>query len=354
MSLPRIKLLAGDFPPTLNTASADTDLQPNETPDSYGFDLLADGKIKKGTVPTGTARVEKSVTLTEGALSVPYLWHGNRLWNITNRTASTASNILTYGALNYQDVFYPSNTSFYKRFFNEDAQTILAILPIEPDSLLIIKTTGSYVIRNISDTRGFFQVSDLIQPMAAGAANRCAVVNNVAFVGNATDGVIGYENYKTVEATRKLRPERATIGALAMTADFERQWLILGSTYVYDVANDKWFNYSGSGFRFTSRRVRNPDWTPFSVQRLIFAIEHGDTTNGTLKYQVRHDKSTWSKTYTVNLPYTQEKYVTVSEGLELQNSSTKWQMRVTSLSSGKYIRNIMMEAEDLTQDDYGE
>ena len=351
MPTPTTQLLAGDFPPGLNTAAPETDLTPGETPDSYGFDLTVDGKIKTGTVPTGTSRVQKTTTIS----TIPYLWHGKRLWNITNLTASTTSNLLTLGALNYDDVFFPPATIPQRIPFTEDAQPILAILPIEPDALMITKSTGSYVIRNISDTRGFFQTSDIIQELACGAANRAIVIGNVVYVGNATDGIQSYENFKTNEVSRKIRPTRATVGALAMTADYERKWLILGSTYLYDIAADKWFKYSGSSFRYTTRRVRNPDWSPFSVERLDFTIEHGDETTGILKYQLRHEGDDWSsQTYEVRLPYQSRKYTVVTELLEDHHASNKWQMRITSLSSGKYIRDIRMDTIGYDTGDYKE
>jgi len=384
MATPTIKLLAGEFPPGLNTAAPDTDLTPGETPDSYGFDLSVDGKIKTGSVPTGTSRVQKQagtawvtgtayivddvvtnssttyiclVAHTSGVfatdlaaskwVAATIYWHGQRLWRLNSGT-------LEMSAKNYDDHFFKPATRLHKIPYTEDGQSLLAILPIEPDALFVTKSTGGYMIRNISDTRGFFQVSDLIQEMAAGAANRAIAIGNVVYVGNATDGIQSYENFKTTEVSRKIRPTRATVGALAMTADYERKQLILGSSYVYDIAADKWFNFTGSSFRYTTRRLRNPDWSPFSVQRVIFAIEHGDTTNGVLKYQLRHETSTWGTVMTVNLPYQSELYTTVSESLLDNRSSRKWQMRITSLSSGKYIRQIMMETEDYEQDDYGE
>ena len=77
--------IAGDFPPSLNTLRPADQLKPSETPDGYGYDLTAWGTITAGTIPTGSSRIQKAVTLTESALSIPYIWHYNRLWNITGR-----------------------------------------------------------------------------------------------------------------------------------------------------------------------------------------------------------------------------------------------------------------------------
>ena len=151
-------VLAGDFPPGLNTADAPTALEAGESPDCYGVDVNSDGRLKKDTtIPSGTSRIEKTITIS----TVPYLWHFRRLWNITNLTAATASNILRYGALKYNDIYVPQKDG--QIYFDEDAQTIVAIVPIEPDTLVVIKSTGSYTINNLSDTRAFFQRSDIIQ-----------------------------------------------------------------------------------------------------------------------------------------------------------------------------------------------
>ena len=347
MAKPTIFPIGTGFPPGLNTADPDTDLKPNETPDAYGFDLTVDGKIKKGTAPTGTSRVQKGITIS----TIPYKWHAERLWNITNRTAATASNILTFGAPNYNDVFYPPSTRFHKIYFDEDAQTILALVPIEPDSMLIAKSTGAYVLRNLSDTRGYFQRSDIIQEMACAAATYITEVNNVVYVGNA-DGIMAYENFKTKEVSRKLRPLRATLGALALTADYERGHVILGSTYVYDTEADKWFKYSGSSFRYTTPRLRNPNWAQFSVERVLFVIELGDTDTGYLEYQTRYEDEEWSPVRNLSLPYAAEKFTTVSETLAEARSAHRFQLRVTSLDANKYIKEIQVEATGLDVDDY--
>ena len=335
--------LVTEMPPGLNTAVPAADLPPNEIPAGYGFDLTVDGKVKKGTIATGTSRVQKTNTVS----GVPYLWHGHRLWNITNQTASTASNVLTIGALNYDDVYYPPSTRHNKVHFSEDTQTILALLPLEPDALMVTKTTGSYIIRNISDTRGYFQFSDLRQELAAGAANRAIVINNVAYVGNATDGIMSYDNFRVTEVSRKIRPTRATVGALAMTADYERNHLILGSTYVYDAAADKWFNYSSSNFRLTSRTLRNPDFSPFCPIELRFAIEHGDTATGSLQYQVKYEDENWSTEFDVPLPYRVGTYTIVPYSLRDSRECRRFAVRITGLSADKYLRQIDVEAEGI-------
>jgi len=381
MAVPRIITLANDFPPGLNTAAHPAELQPNESPDAYGFDLTVDGKIKTGTVPTGTSRVQKQagstwatstayivndvvinssttyiclVAHTSGTFATdlaankwvarPAVMHGRRMW-LTN------GNVLEIGASDYDDHFFPPATRFQEQNLLEDAQSIVSIEPVEPDSLFIAKSTGSYMLRNISDTRGYFQMSDIIQEMACSAADRLIAINNVVYVGNA-DGVIAYRNFQTEEVSRKIRPTRATVGALAFTADYERNWLILGSSYVFDAQRGRWFNFSGSSFRFTTRTLQNPDLSPFAPDTLYFAIEHGSTVGGTLSYQVKYEDEAWSTARTVLLKYTNDMYSLVNDSLADSRSARRFAVRLTALSSNVYVRSIQIEGEDMAVDDY--
>ena len=381
MAKPVIVPLMNEMPPGLNTASPPSDLKPNETPDSYGFDLTVDGKVKKGTLPTGTSRVQKIpgstwgtstayivddvvvnnslayiclVAHTPGTFSadlaagkwvlITAFWHHRRIWRLNTTT-------LEYGSLSYDDHFYAPAQGLNKITLTEDSNSLLVAVPLEPDSIFVGKSTGGYMIRNLSDTRGFFQVSDLIQEMAVPAVGQAIELGNVVYVTNA-DGLQGYESFKTKEISRVIRPSRSNLASATLTADYERGWLILGTTYVYDTTVDKWFNYSGSSFRLTSRTMRNPDHSPFSPLSLRFAIEHGDSTQGYLTYQTKYEDDPWDTGINVTLPYKAEYFSVVSESIREARACHRFAIRVTALSSTKYIREIQIEAEDFAVDDY--
>lgn len=355
MALPQpyqfVRLLA-ETPPGLNSLLEPEDLAENEIASGTGFDLSVDRLITKGTIPSGTAAVEKTITLDKSATggenvdNVPYLWHSERLWNITNRTLSTASNLLQVGALGYNDQFYHTNGR-EPIPFDEDSQTILKILPLEPDSFYIGKTTGGYVLRNLSDTRGFFQRTDLIQELALPAANQVAELDSVLYVTNA-QGLMAYQNGQTREVSQKIRG--VDLSGLAITVDHGQKYVILGSTHVYDAANDKWFEYSGSAFSFKTRVVRNPDWSPFDVDRIIFVVKNTGEDDAQITYKYKFDDDDWSDEYTADVLYEEGTLTTVSETLDIRRAGRRFQLEITGMDAGVSIREILLDVQNFQFD----
>ena len=345
-------LLAGDFPPTLNTADAPTDLEPNESPDCYGIDIDKDGRIKRSTtMPTGTSRVQKTITLS----TIPYYWHYGRLWNITNLTAATASNVLRYGALIYNDIYVQQRNG--RIYFDEDAQTIVAIVPVEPDSMVILKSTGGYALTNISDTRAFFQRTDIIQELQCAAAARTIEIDNTVFVSNAL-GLQGYRDGGTVDFTRPVRDALTNYQNLNLTADYVNKQVIATNAsdsttgFVYDITSKKILRWTGGTFRYTTRQFRLPDWKPFTVDRLLFTIEHNTVANENIKYQVKFEDEPWSKVYTIKVPAVEERFTIITEDLERVPSTHRFQLRITELGANKYIKEIRIDSEAFNADDY--
>jgi len=343
-------VIANGFPAGLNTADPPTDLGPDETPDGYGFELARDGRLAKNTtMATATSRVQKSISITEGAASIPYYWHYRRLWNITNRTASTASNILTFGARDYNDIFYPQTNG--KIYFDEDANPVLAIVPFQPDSLFIVKASGSYVLGSLSDTRAFFTRTDIIQEMFAAAANRVCEMDNVIFVSN-TDGLIGYENGKIVELTRKVRNDLTNFQNLALTVDYERKRIKGGSNFIFEMETGKLFRYSSTNFRYTTRQWHLPDYAPAQIDRLIFVVEHGDTEDGVITYQVKYEDESWGDEFKIKVMSEGERYTIITEDLEYARSTRRFQVRITDMDTNKYIKEIRLDRAAFSLDDY--
>jgi len=344
--------LGAGFPPGLNTADSDTVLQPDETPDGYGYDLSKDGKLVKNTTAAGgTDRVQKTITLS----TVPYLWHYGRLWNITLRTAATASNILTYGAMNYNDIYVPQKNG--KVYFDEDDQTIDAIVPIGEDSLAVVKATGTYILSNLNDTRALWQRTDLIQELGTGTSatgsGRVLELDGALFASN-TNGLFAYSQGRTAEITRKVRNGVTNFADKAITADYEKK-RIIGKTltvtdYIYDVEAGKLFRYNSTNFRYTTPRFHLPDWSPFYADRFYAVIEHADATDAWFVYQVRYEDGQWTDEVRVSVNYTGEMYTVVTVPLDegMNNAAyTKFQMRITNVSSTSGTTNLYFKSFDI-------
>ena len=345
-----LTLLAGavgetPLPPRLNTAAPATELGPSETPDAYGMDLSNDGLIGKGSIPTSTARVVKTVTID----SQLYSWHYKRLWGISGTT-------LIVGAQNYDNVYYQQGPDIP---FNEDAQSILDVVPFGPDFLFIPKSTGGYALQNCGDSRGsiLFQRSDIIQEAKVGAADRIVELNGNVYVSNDKGLMMLDSNLRTTEMTRAVRNAISTLGfpSLALTADYQKRYVIGGSSFVLDTETGSIFRYSGSSFLFTTRQFHRADYSPFNVDRLVFVVEHTSTSKGTMKVQIKLNDQAYGKKFNVPIPYTNQNQtrIVVPFGLgDADRANTRtFQLKITSISSGKFIKQIWMDSQQLTYDD---
>lgn len=342
------RVLGANFPPGLNTASRPGDLEVDETPDGYGYDLSKDGVIAKGTIPSTSNRTLKSVTLTEGALSVPYYWAYNRLWNITNRTVSTASTTLTYGALNYDDIYVPQRLG--KIPFNDTASTILAIQPFAQDAMWIATASGGYVLGNLSDTRAFWGRSHLIEEVKTGGATGLIEVDGVVYSASA-NGLYAYDRGAGVEMTRKVRDDLTNFGNVALTVNYEKKYVAGGTSYVYEIPTQKLFRWSASGFRWTSRQFHLRNWEPFRVDRVLFTVKHADSNNGWLKYQVKVEDDAWRPEEMATVLYDEGEYTIFKLTVETQ-MCRKWQIRLTDIASNIYIKEVRLDYKGQRQDDY--
>lgn len=328
----------GQFPPGLNTVDHPTELAPDETSDGYGFDLTTDGVLAKGTIPSGTGRI----ALTTNVSGTIYYWYFHRLWRYTGST-------LIYGAQFYNDVYTPQ--ALGKMFFNEDSEPIITVVPFGLDSMAVVKSTGSYVLNNLSDSRGFFQRGDILQELYATNASNATEMDGVVYASNG-NGLTAYNNGQTAELTRKVRNNLTGLTHLALTCDYVKHRVLGGSVLAYDAESKKLFKYSGSAFRFTSRQFHTPDYRPINVDRLLFTIVHPTTVNGNLKYQIKWEDEPWSPEYTVLLPYLPGSYTVVSESLAEARSVYRISVRITDINGGKQIKEIRLDTQSFNADDF--
>ena len=338
----------GTLPPGLNTAMPASGLETDQSPDCYGLDLSLDGKIGTGTIPTGTTRIAKTVTIDVSDLGggdkTPFLLYYGRLWNITGLTNAGTSTTLKIGAPNYESKWLLQSTDF--SFAEETPPTpILAIVPMGDGDMAVIKSTGSYIVENVYDPRGtqYFRRSNMIQELYAAAVANVVELDGVLYVSNA-NGLIAYEDGRTKDLTAPVRDSKTGYTTLALKADYIKKRVIAstvsGIGFVYDVPSKKLFKYSGSDFRYTSPRFHNPLWHEVAIDGLVFVIEHGDTEDGTLTYQYRYEEEEWSDEAIVYLEYGVGNDVVVREGLAEGRRAYHFQIRITELSDNKRIDEI--------------
>lgn len=325
--------LSGNFPPTLNKEDAVTELQANESPDCYGIDAQKDGRLKTGSILTGTAR---NAPLGEGNYT-SYNWYYDRLWIVLNST------FLNYGAPKYRNKFFRQGLGKFESHAN-----IVTFLPALQNSMWVVTNTGSHFIDNCTDTRGFFGFNKFLQELHASVANRCVTLDGLPVCSN-TSGVFLYDGQKTVELTRKVRDSLGSFSDKAILLDYDKKYIIGTDSYMIDTQNGNLYDYGTSGFRFTSRTLsQGVENVPFDADMVCFIIEHGDTSDGkTIKWQTKVEDNDWYDEENVEINYTEDEFTRIEH--EVRNdvrTGHKFAVRVTSVSDNLYIKEIQVRAQN--------
>lgn len=337
-------ILGEQFPPTLNTRLPVTDLQPFETPDSYGIEPDRNGKLVSGSCPSDTAAVAKTYTIGEN----DYSWYLNRLWRISGTQ-------LIYGAPDYISSYYPQGLGHLD--FTEDTNAILKILPLRT-SIVVFKTSGAYRIFNATDPNANFVHGDIIQEAHLSTATNAIVINNLVFVSN-SDGLFSISDEGEVtEITVPVRGEEIFVDS-ALTADYENKYIIGDEDqFCYDINAGKIYDYRTEGFLYTTpslrMRGRREQGNPFTVSRVAFEIEHlTEDTDGQIVFATQFDSRGWNDSQTLDVLYKRGSTEREHIVLDVQENARAFRMRITTLTD-LVIRRIFVNSADFTQNSFDE
>jgi len=281
--------IAEEFPPKLVTNLPASELAADMTPDATGIDVTAEGFLKTGSQPSGTTRVVKTYTI--GAND--YEWHYGRLWMLSGSD-------LIYGAPEYTAAYFKQGPGEIN--FKEDAEAFIKMLPIGGGAMVLFKSTGAYIIPNASSDAGSFEVSDFIQEAKISVVGDAVELDGLAYFIN-DDGMFSINpNGEVTEISLPIRGDLSS--PLALTADYKSKYIILGTTYAYDVLNKRWFNYNGSTFLYTTPEIKGNEEEAMNVDRVSFGYELSSEVDAeiTISYQI--ENRGWSNNEIVVIPYT--------------------------------------------------
>jgi len=153
------------------------------------------------------------------------------------------------------------------------------------------------------------------------------------------------------ELSEKVRTRATTSGKWLNTAvlkDEENRRIIGTAKFVYDVRSKKFFDYSSTGFRFTSRTLMAEDYSPITVSKLGFVIENAGKKRRTMKVQIKRDKG-WEDEEKVTILYDETGRTFLEWPLPQFLAARNFTMRITSMPSDVYIRKILALT-DMTSD----
>jgi hypothetical protein len=223
-------------------------------------------------------------------------------------------------------------------------------MPALQQSLVIVTATGSFMMGNMLDPRGFFYLNDFEQGFFTDTASKVVTLQGVPYVSNAS-GVFSWNGQEVTEVTRPVRNDIAPFADKAILSDYDERLVIGTSSFVIDTQTNRLFDYSTSGFLFTSRTLAQPSSTgvqPFLVNEIAFLLDISVTTRQTIKWETKTDNGSWYKEPDLIITGREKR---VSRLLNNPMTSCReFTMRITSVTSGVRIREIQAVVARLQQE----
>jgi len=322
--------LASKFPAGLDTETDEIDLTDGFTPDSYGVDIDTPGRLRTGSVPTGTGDIADTSSVGGNT----YTWHYRRLWRINGVD-------LEYLAPRYRDIALVHQIPLS---FEEDANALLTFFPFAGTSMFVAKSTGGYQIPGAASLAGNFQHDDIVESMQVSADGNAIAMDGIAYASN-THGLMAWGGGAVTELTALQRAKASDWADTAVTKDEQKRRIIGADKFVYDSRTKLFFDYSTSGFRFTSRTMTDNLSAPFTVVRVGFLLENSGKQDGMIKFQVKRDLEEWQPIEEVDVIWDDDTHGFVEAPLEDWVQAEKFTLRIESLSSWIYIRRIQVLVE---------
>lgn len=325
--------LASSWPATLNSEIDATRLTDGQTPEAWGMDIDHPGYLAVGAAPTGTDRIAKTYTVS----ATVYNWYYTRLWKATTTT-------LEYGYPEYTASFIPHDIPLA---FTEDANNLITFFPFLGNAMFVAKSTGAYSIPNAASPGGGFKHSDINPALGIATAAQATELDGIAYISTA-NGFFAWDSQGVAELSAAFRTQHGRFAAATLKRDETKRRIIgslSGSTvFVYDVPSKKFFDYSQSGFRFTSRKLvsrtaQRPAEKPFSVAKVGFYYDNTTQGDHTIQFQVRRDED-WEDPVDVNIAWGDNTRSWIEHALPTNYAARSFQLRITSLTPSLQIKSI--------------
>ena len=336
--------IAANFPQTLAKDAAAESLKDGQTPEAYGMGvdktgtLYVEPSVSVGTAWNGIATV---ATPTNTPLTGTQVWRfaNNRLFGY-----QTTTNRLTYGAYGYLTSYVLSDLGYVPIDF--ESSNITQVVAFG-NQIAVFKTDSLYVIRN-ADNPGAVMVSEYLK-QASGlpvAGNVIAVDNTLYWLN--THGLFSYDGNQIVELTEPIRNNLGTFSSTlitSLTADFQQRRIIglNGADTKFVVVlgqTPELYDYSTTGFRFTTRTLVGAEGEPLLVDKVGFAYQYSASDKASIDLDVKINDDWKSESQLKIIPATDNGRAEIS--LTNMLACRKFALRVTAMSESLYITKIFL------------
>jgi len=336
-------VLAGDFPPSVNTSDDVAKLKIYESPSCYGVDCQRDGQLKTGSIITGAARIATTKTIS----STTYYWHYDRAWRSNSAD-------LIFGAKFYDDCY---NVQGRGKVTAE--ASIITFMPAFKDQMWVATASGSQFLDGATRPAGQFQMGQLIQELyvSSGKGTSALVLDEIPYVVN-LDGIFSYDGTAVKEWTRPVRYSLGSFASeVALTADYQQKFIIGAAKFVLDPLTGKLFDYGTTGFLFTSRTLTAAGFRPFGIGDVTFSVQFSttDPSDATINWETKTEDDDWYAEDDIIIQAIDGmKTAVMARPANPITTAHKFALRLTGLSSNIYIRQIDVSVTDYAQGSFGE
>jgi len=323
--------LASIFPAGLDTETEPAKLKDGFTPSAYNLDIEHPGYLAKAvTAPTGTAYSPKTFTISANTWTLHY----GRLWRISG------ANLLA-NAPDYTDKVFEQGIGGVP--FDDDTNNVIAFMPCLGGQMFVAKAIGGYLVPNASSFDNDFQRTDIEAAMAVATAGYAVPMDGIPYVSNAS-GLFAWDGREVAEITKLVRSNLTPFASRTLRRDNAKRRIVgvdgsSATKFVYDAKDQKLYDYSQSGFRYTTRMLVGPEYQPFSVEKVGFRVTNTAGESSQIKYQIDTGDGygdEYSYTFRAERGATTFEELTVNRPV----SSRTFQLRITDMDSGIYIRGI--------------
>jgi len=340
-------VLADKFPVTLARDAAPESLQSNETPEAYGLGIDKNSylyiapSVSGGTAWTGIATVSEPAY---APATCTWRYAHGRLWGWETESGS---NLLYYGDYGYDSNYFFKGLGYVP--VADESSVITNVIPLWGGKVAIFKSDHLYLIDNADNPGDSFTAHYVKQSSGLPVAGNVIVIDDLLVWAN-TYGIFAFDGQSIRELTYPIRSSLAPFVSTSLTtfeADFEKRRVVgLNSTTskcVIDLNGEKpmLYDYSTSGFRFTSRTLVAEDASPLVIDRagLIYQYSASDRASITLEVAIN---GTWKKEDAFAIFPTRDSTGNGWAEIPLQNvfACRKFALRITALTSSFYISAI--------------
>ena len=311
-------------------------LEEDQSPAVKSISSTAEGFMQKGSIPSADTTITKQYTIS----TVVYDWHFNRLWRIDN---SGTTPQIEYGAPEYIATYYRQGTGEIE--FRESTTNILKIVPFGGSAIAVFKSDGGYIINGANSQSGEFESGQFIQEMAITTASHAIEVDEVCYFSN-SQGLFSLSPNGTI--TELSFGIRGTLSGSALTANYKKNIVRVGTTYAYDANTKRFYDYSGV-FSYTSRQITGERDEPLAITRVIFEYSLADSSLGQIELETKTDNRDWSQTEKISMRSTdRDANQFYNHLLSHQDTGRGFQLRISSMSANMKIKRIYVSGAGLT------